>query len=99
MGGLEALCRFGKNLGGTYLACLQHNRPASISVVDRKTPSKADDKIFTPDPAGYRRLALAALKTLTIPTETMIDAAHAVVWFDDAWTPATAVVSDGRFAP
>lgn len=60
-------------------------KPATM--VDRiaKALAKADDKVFAPDPARYRRLALAALKTLTIPTETMIDAAHAVVWFDDAW--------------
>lgn len=60
-------------------------KPATM--VDRlaKALAKADDKVFAPDPARYRRLALAALKTLTIPTEAMIDAAHAVVWFDDAW--------------
>jgi hypothetical protein len=53
------------------------------TMVDRlaKALAKADDKVFAPDPARYRRLALAALKTLTIPTEAMIDAAHAVVWF------------------
>jgi hypothetical protein len=28
---------------------------------------------------------MAALKTLVVPTEPMIDAAHAAVWFDDAW--------------
>jgi hypothetical protein len=56
-------------------------------MVDRiaKALAKADDKVVVPDPVRYRRLALAALKALTIPTETMIDAAHAMVWFDDAW--------------
>ena len=33
----------------------------------------------------YRRLALAALKTLERPTKMMIDAAHESVWFDAEW--------------
>jgi hypothetical protein len=45
-----------------------------------KALGKADDKVAAPDPARYRRLALAALRALTIPTEAMIDAAHTVVW-------------------
>jgi len=45
----------------------------------------ADRATFAEDPARYRRLAIAALKPLTVPTAAMIDAAHAVVWFDDAW--------------
>jgi hypothetical protein len=37
------------------------------------------------DPSRYRRLALAALKPLAKPTETMIDAAHEAVWSDNFW--------------
>ena len=37
------------------------------------------------DPAQYQRLALAALKPLATPTETMIDAAHEAVWSDGFW--------------
>jgi hypothetical protein len=35
---------------------------------------------------NYRKLALAALKPLTRPTEAMVDAAHEAVWFDAFWT-------------
>jgi hypothetical protein len=45
----------------------------------------ADGADFVSDPARYRRLALAALKPLTRPTEGMIDAAHEAVWFDAFW--------------
>ena len=40
-------------------------KPATM--VDRiaKALAKADDKVVVPDPARYRRLALAALKTMT----------------------------------
>ena len=44
--------------------------------------AKADGGHFESDPARYRRLAWAALKPLTRPTEAMVDAAHEVVWFD-----------------
>jgi hypothetical protein len=47
--------------------------------------AKADGEAFAASPGRYWCLAVAALKTLTVPTEAMIDAAHAVVWFDDAW--------------
>ena len=47
--------------------------------------SKADGAAFETDPARYRRLALAALKPLTQPTEAMVDAAHEAVWFDAFW--------------
>jgi len=47
--------------------------------------SKADGAEFESDPARYRRLALAALKPLTRPTEAMVDAAHEAVWFDAFW--------------
>ena len=37
---------------------------------------------FESDPPRYRRLASAALKPLTRPTEAMVNAAHPAVWFD-----------------
>jgi hypothetical protein len=45
----------------------------------------ADGADFESDPARYRRLAVAALKPLTRPTEAMVDAAHKAVWFDAFW--------------
>jgi hypothetical protein len=45
----------------------------------------ADGADFDGDPTRYRKLALAALKPLTRPTEAMIDAAHEVVWSDAFW--------------
>ena len=47
--------------------------------------AKADGISFESDPPRYRKLALAALKPLTRPTEAMVDAAHEVVWFDAFW--------------
>jgi hypothetical protein len=47
--------------------------------------AKADTTELRADPARYRRLAVAALKPLAKPTETMIDAAHEAVWFDGFW--------------
>jgi hypothetical protein len=40
---------------------------------------------FDSDPSRYCKLALAALKPLTWPTEAMVDAAHQAVWFDGFW--------------
>jgi hypothetical protein len=37
------------------------------------------------DPARYRRLAIAALKPLVMPSKPMIDAAHQAVWFEAFW--------------
>jgi hypothetical protein len=45
----------------------------------------ADGANFESDPTRYRRLAVAALKPLTRPTEAMVDAAHEAVWFDSFW--------------
>jgi hypothetical protein len=45
----------------------------------------ADNGDFEADMARYRRLAAAALKPLTRPSEAMIDAAYQAVWFDDHW--------------
>jgi hypothetical protein len=47
--------------------------------------AKADSTTLQADPERYRRLAIAALKTLMVPTEAMIHAAHEAVWFDNAW--------------
>ena len=58
-----------------------------ILMMDRKVHAlaKADGETVDADPGRYRRHALAALKPLTVPTKTMIDAAHEAVWFDEAW--------------
>ena len=47
--------------------------------------AKADGARYGVDPERYRRLAVAALKPLTKPTDTMIDAAHEAVWSDGLW--------------
>jgi hypothetical protein len=56
-------------------------------MIDRigRAIAKADGATFGSDPARYQRLALAALKALTRPTEAMVDAAHEAVWFDAFW--------------
>lgn len=60
-------------------------KPASM--VDRiaQALAEADREAVDADPGRYRRLARAALKTLTVPTEAMIDAAHEAVRCDAAW--------------
>jgi hypothetical protein len=45
----------------------------------------ADGVEFDDDPVRFRRLASAALKPLTRPTEAMVDAAHEAVWSDSYW--------------
>lgn len=59
----------------------------SVSMVDRiaLALAKADGQDLAADPARYRRLALAALRPLAVPSEAMIDAAHQAVWFDAEW--------------
>jgi len=47
--------------------------------------AKADGVPLQADPTRYQRLARAALQAMIVPTDTMIDAAHAAVSFDDAW--------------
>jgi hypothetical protein len=47
--------------------------------------AKADGQALEEDPTRYRRLAIAALKPLVVPSEAMIDAAHQAVWFDAFW--------------
>jgi hypothetical protein len=60
---------------------------ASESMIDRigHAIAIADGGDFQADPVRYRRLAVAALRPLLHPTETMIDAAHEAVWFDADW--------------
>lgn len=57
------------------------------SMVDQigRAIAKADATDFDGDPDRFRRLALAALKPLTRPTEAMVDAAHEAVWSDAFW--------------
>jgi hypothetical protein len=47
--------------------------------------AKAEGQALAADPARYRRLAIASLKPLAMPSEAMIDAAHEAVWFDGEW--------------
>ena len=50
-----------------------------------KAIAKADGFRFDDDPARFRRLAMAALKPLTRPTEAMVDAAYEAVRSDEYW--------------
>jgi hypothetical protein len=59
--------------------------PASMVEQIARAIARADDTNFDSDPARFRRLALAALKPLARPTDTMVDAAHDAVSFDGAW--------------
>ena len=47
--------------------------------------AKADDARFHDDRARFRGLALAALRPLARPTESMIDPAYEAVRFDEHW--------------
>jgi hypothetical protein len=47
--------------------------------------AKADDARFDDDRARFRGLALAALRPLARPTESMIDPAYEAVRFDEHW--------------
>ena len=61
--------------------------------------AKAEGQALTADPLRYRRLAVASLKPLTVPSEAMIDPAHEAVWFDAAWAINSRRDSGGRSAP
>lgn len=65
----------------------RQRRAKAASMVDRiaQALAKADGEVVDADPGRYRRLAIAALGPLMVPTKSMIDAAHEAVWFDDAW--------------
>jgi hypothetical protein len=56
-------------------------------MVDRvaQALAKAVGEHVDADPGRYRRLALAALEPLTVPSKAMVDAAHEAVGFDGAW--------------
>jgi hypothetical protein len=47
--------------------------------------ARADGRTVTEDPTRYRRLAVAALRPVAVPSEAMINAAHQAVWFDAEW--------------
>lgn len=67
---------------------MSKQRPAqNTTMVNRiaRTLAKADGAAGEASPERYRRLAIESLKILMVPTEAMIDAAHAAVWFDGAW--------------
>jgi hypothetical protein len=71
---------------GRRPALAQRSSPASTIVNQIGIAiAGADGANVSTDPARYRRLALAALKPLTRPTETMVDAAYEAVRFDEAW--------------
>jgi hypothetical protein len=70
------------------MAKLRPDQPAIMADRIAHVLAKADGTTLAADPERYRRLAIAALKTLIVPTEAMIRAAHAAVWFDDAWAIA-----------
>jgi hypothetical protein len=61
--------------------------------------AKAEGQALTADPLRYRRLAVASLKPLTVPSEAMIDPAHEAVWFDAAWAINSRRDSGARSAP
>jgi hypothetical protein len=63
----------------------QPGKPTTMADRIARALAKADGTTVAADPERYRRLAIAALKTLVIPTAAMIRAAHAVFLFDDAW--------------
>jgi len=61
--------------------------PGAGTMIDRMALAiaKADGHDLATNPERYRRLALAALQPLKVPTEAMVDAAHQAVWFDAEW--------------
>jgi hypothetical protein len=62
-------------------------RVSATNMVDQigAAIAKADGADFEPDRTRFRRLALAALRPLTRPTEAMVDAAYEAVRFDEHW--------------
>ena len=59
----------------------------TTSMIDQigRAIATADGENFDSAPSRYRKLALAALKPMTRPTEAMVDAAHEAVWSDAFW--------------
>ena len=60
-------------------------RPAAMADRIAQALAKADGEASAADPGRSRRLVVAALKPLLVPSEAMIDAAHEAVWFDAEW--------------
>jgi hypothetical protein len=59
---------------------------ATASMVDQVgKPSPTQTAPASKAVPRYRKLALTALNPLARPTEAMVDAAHAAVWFDAFW--------------
>ena len=60
---------------------------APLNMIDRiaHAIAEADGSNFQAESARYRRLAAAALQSLTNLTDAMIDAAHEAASFDDLW--------------
>jgi hypothetical protein len=59
----------------------------SVIMVERiaRVIAEADGGDVGADHRRYRRMAVAALRPLLHPTESMIDAAHQAVWSDAFW--------------
>jgi hypothetical protein len=59
----------------------------AMTMVDQiaRASATADGAELEDDPVRFHRLASAALKPLTRPTDPMVDAAHEAVSFDGAW--------------
>jgi hypothetical protein len=75
------------------------NQPVTTaSMVDQiaRAIAMADGAMFEDDPGRFRRLALAALKPLTRPTEAMVDAAHQAVWSVRFGRSTAVPISGGR---
>jgi hypothetical protein len=58
---------------------------ASQFGINIKTLAKANGTPLQADPTRSQRFARAALQAMTVPTDAMVDAAHAAASFDDAW--------------
>jgi len=56
-------------------------------MIDRiaRAIAAADNGDFEVDKVRYRRLAVASLKPLARPSESMVDAAYQAAQFDDHW--------------
>ena len=67
-------------------AAKRSRRPVSTdSMVVQVDIAIAYEVNLESDRPRYRKLALAALKPLTRPTEAIVDAAHVAVWSDAFW--------------
>jgi hypothetical protein len=64
---------------------MRSDRPAVMLDRIASALAREDAGSLKSGPDHYRHLAAAALKSLLVPTESMINAAHAAVEFDNAW--------------